>query len=289
MPLTNVAPSDKAGLNGSLDVGAIKAGMSNLGGMEVMGITPGKEGEYGIMGDRYSVISKVLAPGQAMQMETGVMMYMSNDCKMKAQFGGWRMFSGEGLAKLKVTNEGSEPGYVGMSPNMPMSVVIPLDMQEVGELNCKRGAYLAGDPGIRVRPKFLQAASCMACCCGGMPPIIQSIGGTGTAFMNAGGTVVKKQLAPGECILVDSDAVVAFSNGISYDVKTVGSCLTCCLGGEGCFNTELTGEGSGGYVYLQSLSYEKLIKMLIKAKGGKGKDKAGGGDGAPPISDEMDR
>lgn len=266
---------------------ALKSGMSNLGQMEVFGTCAAKDGEFSVMGDRYSVINKMLAPGQAMQMDPGVMMYMSNECKMKAQFAGWRIMSGEGLAKLKVTNNGSAEGYVGISPNMPMAVVISIDPAEVGELNCKRGAFMAGDPAIRVRPKMLPARSCLACCCGGMAPIIQSVSGSGTAFLNAGGTVVKKSLAPGEALLVDSDAVVAFSNGVGYDVKQVGSFLTCCCGNEGCFNTELVGEGAGGYVYLQSLSYEKLMKILLKGQGKAGKDK--GGDGGAPGIEEIER
>ena len=57
---------------------------------------------------------------------------------------------------------------------------------------------MAGDPTVKVMPKILPAASCAACCCGGMPPIIQEISGTGMAYLNAGGTMIKKDLAPGE-------------------------------------------------------------------------------------------
>ena len=69
----------------------------------------------------------------------------------------------------------------------------------------------------------------------------------------------------------------------------MGTPLTCCLGGEGCFNTELTGEGSGGYVYLQSLSYEKLIKILLQGQSKPGKDGGEGGGGGVPDTVEMSR
>jgi len=263
--------------------GAVTTGPTQIGSFNVMGRTI-LPGSFNVAGDRYSVVNKILQPGESYQGEPGVMMYMSNDVTMQANFAGWRMFSGEGLAKLSFTNRGSGPGYLGLTPNMPMAIVLPMDMNRMRSINCKRGAFMAGDPTVKVYPKLLPAASPLACCCGGMPPIIQQLTGAGIALVNAGGTVVARDLQPGEKLLVDSDAVVAFTDGVTYDVQQVGSPLTCCLGGEGCFNTELTGPGT---IYLQSLSYEKLIKTLVRQTGGggqKGEEMSGG-----PSTEEMSR
>lgn len=115
-----------------------------------------------------------------------------------------------------------------------------------------------------------------------------SAAGSGVALLNAGGTVVSRTLGPGEKLLIDSHSLVAFTDGIGYDVQQVGSPLTCCLGGEGCFNTELTGPG---IVYLQSLSYEKIIKLLVTQTKGAGRNKAAEGIsvGAPIGGAEMQR
>ena len=61
----------------------------------------------------------------------------------------------------------------------------------------------------------------------------------------------------------------------------MGNFVTCCCGGEGCFNTELTGPGT---IYLQSLSYEKLIRLLVKKAGGGKKKDEGMQLGGPPMS-----
>lgn len=188
-----------------------------------------------------------------------------------------RVFTGEPLAKLKYTNTGSQTGFLGLMPHMPMAMVIPYDIGPTASLNCKRGAFMAGDESVQVRPKLLPARSALACCCGGMPPIIQHLTGSGTALLNAGGTVMMKQLGPNEKLMVDSHSVVAFTDGIGYDVRTVGTLVTACCGGEGCFLTELEGPGT---VYVQTLSYEKLLNML--GGGGGGGKKGGGGGGAPP-------
>lgn len=264
--------------------GAVETGPASIGGLSVVGRTraPGFE----VMGDRYSVLQKGLAPGETYQAEPGVMMFMSPEVKMRARFGGWRMFSGEGLAKVQFTNKGSTEGYVGLSPNMPMAIVIAHDVTRKGPIDCKRGVFMAGDETITVYPTFLPTLNPLACCCGGMPPIIQSVQGEGTALLAAGGTVVSKQLGPGEKIMCDSESVVAFTHGVQFKVERVGNCLTCCCGGEGCFNTVLEGPGT---VYVQSLSYEKLLNMLVKTKNNgneKGEERLGG---AAPDGEEMQR
>jgi len=76
-------------------------------------------------------------------------------------------------------------------------------------------------------------------------------------------------------MLVDTDAVVGFSPSVTYDVRKVGSCLSCCCGREGCFNTKLVGPGD---IYLQTVSYEKLAKLLVSDQSGGGGKKGGGGD-----------
>jgi uncharacterized protein (AIM24 family) len=217
---------------------------------------------YTVLGTRYSVVDKALQPGEAIMAERGTMMYMSEGVSMKTKFGGAAILSGEAIAKVQFVNDkGSGTAHVGLATNMPMAMVIPIEMaRHDGRLNCKRGAFMAADPTVRVFPKFLPARSLAACCCGGMPPVIQELTGTGFAVINAGGTVLKQQLEEGQSILVSTDSIVAFTDGVGYDVRTTGSLLMCCCGGEGLFNTELTGPGT---VYLQTVSYEKLTRQLV--------------------------
>ena len=95
-----------------------------------------------------------------------------------------------------------------------------------------------------------------------MPPVGQLISGPSgsMAFLLGSGTVMKKELADGEKILLSTEALVAFTDGMSVDVRTVGSCTTCCFGGEGCFNTVMTGPGT---VYVHSFGLEKLKKINL--------------------------
>ena len=136
----------------------------------------------------------------------------------------------------------------------------------------------------------MQDAPCkdpLACCCGGLPPIIQNVTGAphGTAFLAAAGTIVAKNLAPGEAVVVDSTSIVGFENDVKFDVRQVGDCKTCCLGGEGCYNTVLTGPGN---VYLQSISIDKLMEQLVTVQKNNN-NPASTENGAPAPTEVMDR
>ena len=249
---------------------------------------------YDVLGDTYGIVAKTLHPGETFHSEPGAMVFMSNDVRMSAKFGrGFRgavsqAVSGEALAKVEYTNAGAGPGYVGMTANQPFSTVIPVQLAALpgGSINVKRGAYMAGTPDVTASMKFLPARDLAACCCGGLPPVIQSVSGAphGTAFLSAAGTIVAKNLQPGEAVVVDSTSIVGFENDVQFDVKRVGDCSTCCLGGEGCYNTVLTGPGN---VYLQSISIDKLMAQLVTVQSSD--DGGGGGDGAPATTEVMVR
>lgn len=82
------------------------------------------------------------------------------------------------------------------------------------------------------------------------------------AFLNASGTCLTKTLQDGEVLIVDTDSVVAFEKTVGYDVRRNRGCLMCCCGGEGLYNTVLTGPG---LVILQSMSFEKMATKLRQA------------------------
>ena len=187
------------------------------------------------------------------------------------------------------TNNGGENGYVGLTSNTPFSEVVPVPFAALdgNTINVKRGAWMGGTTDTNASAKLLPAKSCMACCCGGMPPIIQEISGQdgGVAFLSAAGTIVTKTLAAGEGIVVDSDSVVGFGKDVGFDVKSVGNCQSVFFGGEGCFNTTLTGPGP---VFLQSISVDSLMRKLVTIQ--KEKDpQEGGGGGAAPTAEGIAR
>jgi uncharacterized protein (AIM24 family) len=91
---------------------------------------------------------------------------------------------------------------------------------------------------------------------------MQKIEGDGVVFMHAGGTVVERELGPGETIHVDTGCVVAFTDGVGFDVRAVGGVKSMLFGGEGVFFAELKGPG---HVWLQSLPFSRLAGRMLMA------------------------
>ena len=103
---------------------------------------------------------------------------------------------------------------------------------------------------------------------------MQKLEGDGMAFVHAGGTMAKKELAPGEVLKVDTGCIVGFTKDIDYDVEFVGGIKNTVFGGEGLFFASLRGPGT---VYIQSLPFSRLAgRVWAAAPKGGGKDKGEG-------------
>jgi uncharacterized protein (AIM24 family) len=88
------------------------------------------------------------------------------------------------------------------------------------------------------------------------------LAGDGLAFVHAGGTIIPKQLGPGEKLRVDTGCLVAFAPSVNYDIQFIGGFRNALFGGEGIFLANLTGPG---LVYLQSLPFSRLADRVLAA------------------------
>jgi uncharacterized protein (AIM24 family) len=97
---------------------------------------------------------------------------------------------------------------------------------------------------------------------GGEGFIMQKLEGDGMAFVHAGGTLARKELAPGEVLLVDTGCIVGFSSTVDYDIQFIGGIRNTIFGGEGLFYATLRGPG---VVYIQSLPFSRLAGRIYAA------------------------
>jgi uncharacterized protein (AIM24 family) len=222
-----------------------------------------------IQGTDSQIVEIILAPGESAICEPGSMCYTSN--KVKASMTSVNAFgsalTGESIFKPKYTNSGDEVGFVGFTPNFPASI-LALDLKAHPEgFLVKDGMYFAqtgGGDAVRLNAKFSPAASTAACCCSGLDFIMQKLSpgpNPGFAFLAASGTILEKDLEPGEMIVVSTTNIVGFSDKVKVDVRSNGGCAVCCFAGEGMFSTVLTGPGK---VMLQSMPIEKIRALFPK-------------------------
>ena len=128
------------------------------------------------------------------------------------------------------------------------------------QIQCKHEAFLGSmDPKTKISFTRLNTSSCLACCCAGMPMLMETVNTDKWVFLSAHGTIMQKQLASGEEIVVDTRGVVAVSSSVTVDVVRSGSCATMCCADEGMFNTSLKGPG---LVVLTSMSIQKIRSLF---------------------------
>jgi uncharacterized protein (AIM24 family) len=182
------------------------------------------------------------------------MMYLTSGMKQSVSCDGCcaRCMSGEDCWVMHFTNHAAEPGYVALTSNFPTSKVVPVDLSSEhvgGSLICQQGSYMASHGDVQV------GISCdcnfIRCCCGGMGMVRQKVHGSGTVFVASTGTIVQKVLQAGEVILVDTNCILAFAESVTLDLRRAAGIVGMMGGGEGIFNTTLTGPG---LVIVQSMN-----------------------------------
>ena len=91
---------------------------------------------------------------------------------------------------------------------------------------------------------------------------MQTLEGNGLAFVHAGGSILKRELPPGQTLFVDTGCLVALTPTVSFEIQYVGKIKTALFGGEGLFFAKVTGPGT---VWLQSLPLSRLASRVFVA------------------------
>lgn len=252
-----------------------------------VGMRRAHEVEFEIHGEDLQFVEIMLDPGETIVAEAGAMMYMDSAIKMETIFGdgsgkegkdlmgklfsaGKRVLTGESLFMTSFTNSGSGKKCVSFAAPYP-GKVISFDLTDVGGmLICQKDSFLCAAKGISVGIAFQKKIGVGLF--GGEGFIMQKLEGDGLAFMHAGGTIIKKELQPGETLKLDTGCLVALTKTVNYDIQMASGIKSALFGGEGLFLATLTGPGT---VWLQSLPFSRLADRIYsasKAGGGRGKD-----------------
>lgn len=248
--------------------------------------------DYEIFGEEMQFVEVTLDPTEACVAEAGSFFYMDPDIEMQTVFGdgsaqhqqsgfmgkllsaGKRLVTGESLFMTVFGNAGQERRRVAFAAPYP-GKIIPVDLREFGgQLLCQKDAFLCAAKGIAVGVAFHKKLG--AGFFGGEGFLLQKLEGQGLAFVHAGGTIVARDLAPGETVRLDTGCLVAFEPRVNYDIKWIGGVKSALFGGEGLFFATLTGPGR---VWLQSLPFSRLAGRMLAA-GMKAQVGAGTGEGS---------
>ena len=243
--------------------------------------------DYDLIGSEMQLVEIELDPGETVIAEAGAMTYMEEDITFDTRMGdgsnpdeglmgklfsaGKRVFTGESIFTTHFSNSGNGKQRVAFAAPYPGNIVA-LNMAELGgRVTCQKDAFLCAALGTKVSISFNRRLG--AGFFGGEGFILQALEGDGMAFIQAGGTVVKKELN-GETLRVDTGCLVGFTEGIDYDIQRAGSLKSMVFGGEGLFLATLKGTGT---VWLQSLPFSRMAdRILAHAPSNGGKDQGEG-------------
>lgn len=244
--------------------------------------------EYEIHGSEMQFVEILLDPNEAVVAEAGGMMYMEDGIQMQTIFGDGspqntgffgsllgaskRLLTGESLFMTVFQNQSPRKIKVAFGAPYP-GKIIPVHLAELGgELITQKDSFLCAAKGVSVGIAFNKRIGTGLF--GGEGFIMQRLQGDGWAFVHAGGTLLARDLAPGEVLRVDTGCVVGFTPSVDFDIQFVGGVKSALFGGEGLFFATLRGPGR---VWLQSLPFSRLADRIYSASPKAGGSRVGEG------------
>ncbi len=216
---------------------------------------------YQILGETLPVVICELEGGEKMITEGGGMSWMSPNMLMETTTNGGvgkalgRMFSGEKMFQNIYTAQGG-PGMIAFASSFPGSIR-PFQISPGQEMIFQKSAFLAGEMSVQLSVFFNKKLG--AGLFGGEGFIMQKISGQGTVFAEFDGHVVEYELKPGQQIVVDTGHLAAMTASCSMEIKSVPGVKNMLFGGEGVFNTVISGPGK---VWLQTMPISNVAGAL---------------------------
>ena len=200
-----------------------------------------------------------LSSGESIVTEKGAMSWMSPNLEMQTSGGGiGKMFSralqGEAMFQNIYTAMGGD-GMIAMGSSFPGDIMV-IDVAQ-GPIIAQKSAFLASESTVKQELHFKKKLG--AGLFGGEGFIMQKFSGTGKVILEIDGSVMMYELAAGQSMLVDTGCLALMDASVNMEIETVKGLGNKLLGGEGFFNTRVTGPGK---VWLQTMPASNLASIV---------------------------
>lgn len=214
---------------------------------------------YEIKGGAFPVVVCELADGEQMITEKGSMVWMSPNMQMDTRGGGLgkmfsKAFSGESIFQNIYTARGA--GMIAFGSSFPGQIKA-VTIAPGQDMILQKTAFLAAEPGVELSIHFNKKLGTGLF--GGEGFIMQRLSGSGVAFAEIDGELVEYELREGQQIVADTGNVAGFTAGVKMEILQVPGMKNKLMGGEGLFNTLLTGPGR---VWLQTMPISSVAASI---------------------------
>ncbi len=221
-----------------------------------------------VKGGNFPVAVCNMSQGTAIRCEAGAMAWMQGGVKMETNTGGGlgkmigRAFAGESIFMNRYVAEGEGMLAIGAhAPGDIKKVTITPDHPIV----VQKGSFLAMDEGVDLSIFFQKKIG--SGIFGGEGFIMNKLSGSGDVLLEIDGGAVEYELAAGETMTIDTGYLVMCDASVSIDIVMIKGVGNILFGGEGLFNTVVTGPGR---VVLQTQPLTQFVgtiaEMMAKIK-----------------------
>ncbi len=190
----------------------------------------------------FAVATVTLGPSEPVKAEAGAMVAMSPDTQIQTSTQGGIM---KGLKRAMLGGEsffmntftaGPGGGWIQVGHHLPGDIDV-LDVTE-GVWMLQSGSYLASEIQVEVDTQWGGAKTFF----GGEGLFLLRCAGTGKLVVSTYGAIDRFTLGAGQAMTVDTGHVVAFREGVQFNVRKVGGLKSTLLSGEGLV-VDLVGPG----------------------------------------------
>ena len=216
---------------------------------------------YTIEGEPLPAVICNLEDGETMITEKGAMSWMSPNMQMETPSNGGigkmlgRAFSGESMFVNRYTARNGN-GLIAFASSFPGSIRA-FNIAPGQEIIAQKSAFLASTAGVELSVFFQKRVA--SGFFGGEGFIMQKLSGNGVVFLEFDGYIKEYELAPGQQIIIDTGYLAAMTPTCSVEIQTVPGVKNILFGGEGLFNTVVTGPGR---IWLQSMPVTQLAGAI---------------------------
>lgn len=216
---------------------------------------------YSIEGEPLPVVICSLENDETMITEKGAMSWMSPNMQMETTSNGGfgkmvgRAFSGESMFQNRYTSKNGK-GMIAFASSFP-GCIRAFNISPGQEIAAQKSAFLASTAGVELSVFFQKRIG--SGLFGGEGFIMQKLSGNGTVFLEFDGYIKEYELGPGQQIIIDTGYLAAMTTTCSVDIQSVPGVKNALFGGEGLFNTRISGPG---HIWLQSMPVSQLAGSI---------------------------
>ena len=223
--------------------------------------------KYQIKGEPMPAVICHLESGETVICESGAMSWMSPNLEMQTSGGGagkmlGRMFSGESMFQNRYTAHGGA-GMIAFASKFPGDIKA-VEITRSTPVICQKGAFLASSEGVEMSVHFQQKVSTGLF--GGEGFVMQKLSGEGMAFLEIDGSTIEYNLEPGQQMVIDTGYLAMMDASVKMEIQKVKGLKNAMFGGEGLFNTLLTGPGRVVIQTMPISGFAAFIASLLPKK-----------------------